>query len=62
MEYICKICNKNYKSYQILWNHNHKFNVNHKSSYIQQTIRNHYAINYLRNFLVNIYKDDGIMK
>ncbi len=38
MEYICKICNKNYKSYQSLWNHNHKFHVNRKSADIQQPI------------------------
>jgi hypothetical protein len=25
MEYICKTCNKHYKSYQSLWNHNHKY-------------------------------------
>jgi hypothetical protein len=25
MPYICEICNKNYKSYQSLWNHNKKF-------------------------------------
>jgi hypothetical protein len=25
MEYKCKICNKDYKSYQSLWNHNKKF-------------------------------------
>jgi hypothetical protein len=25
MDYICKLCNKNYKSYQSLWNHNKKF-------------------------------------
>ena len=25
MEYLCKICNKQYKSYQSLWNHNHKY-------------------------------------
>ena len=24
-EYNCKICNKKYKSYQSLWNHNKKF-------------------------------------
>ena len=30
-KFICKICNKNYKSYQSLWNHNHRFhpNTNH---------------------------------
>ncbi len=27
MEFICKICNKNYKSYQSLWNHNHKYHT-----------------------------------
>ena len=25
MEFKCKICNKNYKSYQSLWIHNHKY-------------------------------------
>lgn len=25
MEYICNLCNKNYSSYQSLWNHNKKF-------------------------------------
>ncbi len=24
-KFICEICNKNYKSYQSLWNHKHKF-------------------------------------
>ena len=28
MEFKCKICNKIYKSYQSLWNHNHKFHDN----------------------------------
>ena len=28
MEFKCKICNKNYKSYQSLWNHNHKYHNN----------------------------------
>ena len=30
-KFICKICNKKYKSYQSLWNHNHRFhpNLNH---------------------------------
>jgi len=28
MEFKCKICNKNYKSYQSLWNHNHKYHDN----------------------------------
>lgn len=25
MEYICNICNKQYKSYQSIWNHNNKY-------------------------------------
>jgi hypothetical protein len=41
MEFICKICNKNYKSYQSLWNHNHKYHDNHypqiSSSITQKT-------------------------
>jgi hypothetical protein len=35
MEFICSICNKNYKSYQSLWNHTykkHKFNNTQNSS------------------------------
>ena len=32
MEFICKICNKNYKSYQSLWNHNHKYHYNHNDN------------------------------
>ena len=28
MDYICNLCNKNYKSYQSLWNHNKKFHQN----------------------------------
>jgi hypothetical protein len=35
MEYICKTCNKHYKSYQSLWNHNHKYhdmNANTKNT------------------------------
>lgn len=28
MEYKCNSCNKLYKSYQSLWNHNHKFHTN----------------------------------
>jgi hypothetical protein len=27
MPYICELCNKNYKSYQSLWNHNKKFHT-----------------------------------
>ena len=36
-EYKCKICNKKYKSYQSLWNHNNKFHdsINLKKSEIQ---------------------------
>ena len=34
MEFKCKICNNIYKSYQSLWNHNHKYhdNENHKKT------------------------------
>ena len=39
MEYICKICNKNYKSYQSLWNHNHKYHL----------ALNHNVTHYLHN-------------
>jgi hypothetical protein len=28
MNYMCKKCNKDYKSYQSIWNHNKKFHVN----------------------------------
>ncbi len=28
-KFICKICNKNYKSYQSHWNHNYKYHKNH---------------------------------
>ncbi len=41
MEHKCNICNKLYKSYQSLWNHNHKFHnniVTHMSSDNQQPI------------------------
>lgn len=31
MEFRCNICNKNYKSYQSLWNHNNKFHMLVKS-------------------------------
>jgi superfamily II helicase len=27
MEYKCNICNKKYKSYKSLWNHNKKFHI-----------------------------------
>jgi len=41
MEFKCKICNKNYKSYQSLWNHNHKYhydnNPQNSSSITQKT-------------------------
>jgi len=32
MSFSCTICNKEYKSYQTLWNHNH---INHKELNIQ---------------------------
>jgi hypothetical protein len=28
MNFLCNFCNKNYKSYQSLWNHNRKFHTN----------------------------------
>ena len=28
IKFICKTCNKEYSSYQSLWNHNKKFHVN----------------------------------
>ncbi len=31
MEHICKICNKNYSSYQSLWIHNKKYHNNHNN-------------------------------
>ena len=41
MEFKCKICNNIYKSYQSLWNHNHKYHDNHNpqisSSITQKT-------------------------
>jgi hypothetical protein len=41
MEFKCKICNKIYKSYQSLWNHNHKYHDNetpqNSSSITQKT-------------------------
>jgi hypothetical protein len=36
MEYKCKNCNKEYKSYQSLWNHNKKFH-NHNATICQST-------------------------
>ena len=27
-KFICNICEKNYKSYQSLWNHNNRFHKN----------------------------------
>ena len=48
-DYTCKICNKNYKSYQSLWNHNKKFhnndckdckgNVNDKNKIVKENIK-----------------------
>jgi DNA-directed RNA polymerase subunit RPC12/RpoP len=32
MEFKCIICNKNYKSYQSLWNHNHIYHNNNKQN------------------------------
>ena len=32
MDYRCTICNKNYKSYQSLWNHNKKFHNNENTN------------------------------
>ena len=32
MDFACKICNKKYKSYQSLWNHNHKFHATTKNT------------------------------
>jgi hypothetical protein len=32
MDYTCNICNKEYKSYQSLWNHNKKFHINSTSN------------------------------
>ena len=37
-KYICKICNKNYKTYKSLWNHNDNY---HKVDIIQNIIQNH---------------------
>jgi hypothetical protein len=41
MEYTCEICNKNYKSYQSIWNHNHRYHKNNSihisSDYTQQS-------------------------
>ena len=35
MSFDCKVCNKKYKSYQSLWNHNKKFHVNPINTVIQ---------------------------
>ena len=41
MEYKCNICNKNYNSYQSLWNHNKKFhNNNFKNNNLLTTNNN----------------------
>ena len=43
MEHKCTVCDKLYKSYQSLWNHNkkfHKFNVNQMSKNVNQMSKN----------------------
>jgi hypothetical protein len=38
--YICKICNKNYKTYKSLWNHNNNYHKNNVVQKIQQVVEN----------------------
>lgn len=45
MEFNCVICNKKYKSYQSLWNHNHKFHKNIKSNVYNNFDTNIQSIN-----------------
>jgi hypothetical protein len=48
MEYLCEICNKKYKSYQSLWNHNKKFHpkpdkkIEYICKYCKKTFDNKY--------------------
>ena len=39
--YICNICNKHYKTYQSLWNHNKKFHSNKYNNYIDNKKRDY---------------------
>ncbi len=56
MEYKCNICDKNYMSYQSLWNHNHKFhNINttihpqKPTNLSQKSTKNHKSDNSVTN-------------
>jgi len=55
MTYICKVCNKEYKTYQTLWNHNkknHNSLVSHSKSFDSQSkpkVSNNYKCLYCEN-------------
>ncbi len=42
MDYVCKICDKKYKSYQSLWNHNHKYHNKNKNTLNTPSIQSDY--------------------
>jgi hypothetical protein len=63
IEYICKICNKNYSSYQSIWNHNKKFHIiqyntinntdNTLDNTLNNTLDNKYNCNYCKKLFNN---------
>ncbi len=63
MDYICKTCNKKYKSYQSLWNHNHKYhntNDNHcdnHNNHSDNHVNNHnnHSDNLIKNSITKKY-------
>ena len=46
MEYNCKICDKKYKTYQSLWNHNKKFHNELSIKIINDNKNNPYKCSY----------------
>ncbi len=48
MKYFCNLCNKEYKSYQSLWNHTHKFHTDEKLQNVKnETIETYKSENYI---------------
>ncbi len=50
MSFLCEPCNKNYKSYQSLWNHNNKFHKNNKLEQPNKKIQNNICNNCNKKF------------
>jgi hypothetical protein len=61
MSYICNICNKNYKSYNSLWNHNKKFHKNNiNNDNIKNNIKNNINNDNIKNNIKNNINNDNI--